>query len=270
MIVEQIWTANRARNFHYLIACGETGEATAIDPADHHLCLAAAEKRGWRVTQIVNTHEHRDHIAGNAAMVAATGAKLLAPANAGAKIKHVDRGLKDGDVVNVGNSVELVVLDTPGHTMSHIALLSKSRSPAQPQPQPPVLFSGDVLFNAGVGNCHNGGDPQVLFHTLETKIQNLSDETRVHPGHEYLQHNLAFSLDREPDNERVKTLLTELGDSSAPHEPLVTTIGLEREINPFLRLGSSTLVARLRESFPEMSGTREAVFLSLRQLRDRW
>lgn len=262
MIVEQIWTANRARNFNYLVACNETGEAMAIDPVDHNRCLAAAEKRGWRITQIVNTHEHGDHVAGNAAMIAATGAKLLAPGNAGQKIKNVDRGLKDGDWVNVGTSVELIVLDTPGHTMCHLALLFTA--------QPPVLFSGDVLFNAGVGNCHNGGDPQVLFQTIETKIQHLTDETRVYPGHEYLLNNLAFSLDREPNNPQVKKLLAELGESYDPDEPLVTTIGLERAINPFLRLGSETLVDRLRESFPDMPDTRQDVFLRLRQLRDRW
>jgi hydroxyacylglutathione hydrolase len=234
----------------------------AIDPVDHHRCLAAAEKRGWRITQIVNTHEHGDHVAGNAAMIAATGAKLLAPGNAGQKIKNVDRGLKDGDMVNVGTSVELIVLDTPGHTMCHLALLSTA--------QPPVLLSGDVLFNAGVGNCHNGGDPQVLFQTIETKIQHLTDETRVYPGHEYLLNNLAFSLDREPDNPQVKKLLAQLGESYDPDEPLVTTIGLERAINPFLRLGSKTLVDRLRESFPDMPATRQDVFLRLRQLRDRW
>ncbi|MGH7090187.1 MAG: MBL fold metallo-hydrolase, partial [Stellaceae bacterium] len=78
MIVEQIWTANAGRNFNYLVACGETGEALAIDPLDHEKCLAAAEARGWHITQIVNTHEHRDHTGGNPQMVAATGAPVLA------------------------------------------------------------------------------------------------------------------------------------------------------------------------------------------------
>lgn len=262
MIVEQIWTANRARNFNYLVACDQTGEATAIDPVDHDRCLAASEKRGWRITQIVNTHEHGDHVAGNVAMIEATGASLLAHVNAGPKIENIDRGLKDGDVISIGTSVKLIVLNTPGHTMCHIALLSTA--------QPPVLFSGDVLFNAGVGNCHNGGDPQMLFHTIETKVQNLPDDTRVYPGHDYLLNNLAFSLDREPDNLQVKKLLDELDGSYDPNQPLVATIGLEREINPFLRLESKTLVKRLRELFPNMSDTRKEVFLRLRQLRDRW
>ena len=65
MIVEQIWTANAYRNFNYLIVCPETGEALAIDPLDHRKCLARAKDKGWDITQILNTHEHGDHIGGN-------------------------------------------------------------------------------------------------------------------------------------------------------------------------------------------------------------
>ena len=82
MLVEQIWTANTYRNFNYLIACAETGDALAVDPLDHEKCLVTAKKRGWQITQIVNTHEHGDHTGGNRAMIAATGAKLLAHKNA--------------------------------------------------------------------------------------------------------------------------------------------------------------------------------------------
>src|SRR5437868_4135792 len=107
MIVERIWTGNAYRNFNYLIACPETGEALAIDPLDHEKTLNTARARGWRITQVLNTHEHRDHTGGNEAMVAATGAKVLAHANAKDKIPEMDRGLRAGDVVKVGRTVEL-------------------------------------------------------------------------------------------------------------------------------------------------------------------
>ena len=86
MIVKQIWTANAYRNFNYLIACGQTGEALAVDPLDHEKCLAAARKDGWTITQILNTHEHRDHTGGNEPLVQKTGAKILAHKNAGSRI----------------------------------------------------------------------------------------------------------------------------------------------------------------------------------------
>ena len=145
MIIEQIWTANAYRNFNYLIACHETGEALAIDPLDSKKCLNTAKDKGWEITQILNTHEHHDHTGGNDAVVKATGAKVLAHAKAGSSIAGMFRGLVAGDVIKVGKSVELEVLDTPGHTFCHVCLMAHGDRPA--------LFSGDTLFNAGAGNC---------------------------------------------------------------------------------------------------------------------
>jgi hydroxyacylglutathione hydrolase len=68
MLVERIWTGNAYRNYNYLIACPQTGEALAIDPLDHVKCLAAARAKGWQITQVLNTHEHEDHTGGNAAV----------------------------------------------------------------------------------------------------------------------------------------------------------------------------------------------------------
>ena len=86
MIVDQIWTGNAYRNFNYLIACAETGDALAIDPLDFRKCLAAAKDNGWTITKILNTHEHGDHTGGNGPMVEATGAEIIAHKNAGSRI----------------------------------------------------------------------------------------------------------------------------------------------------------------------------------------
>jgi len=263
MIVEQIWTANAYRNFNYLIVCPESGEALAIDPLDHKKCLAAAKDNGWEITQILNTHEHPDHIGGNRAVVAATGAKVLAHRNAKDKIPNMDVGLDAGDVVKVGKTVELEVLDTPGHTMSHVCLRAHSDEAA--------LFCGDTLFNAGAGNCHNGGHPHELYQTFVRQIAALPAETRVFPGHDYIAHNLQFTLDREPDNQRAPSLLAEV-ENQDPAHPLVTTLGLEKEINTFFRLHSPSVIARLREAFPDLPDQpdEETVFLKLRELRNSW
>jgi hydroxyacylglutathione hydrolase len=263
MIVHQIWTANAYRNFNYLIACAETGDALAIDPLDYSKCLAAARERGWNITQILNTHEHADHIGGNKAMVSATGAKVIAHRNAGRKIPNIGRGVGHGDMVKVGNTVELECLDTPGHTMSHICLLSHTDQPA--------LFSGDTLFNAGAGNCHNGGHPSELYETFAHQLDSLSDDTRLYPGHDYLLNNLCFTLDREPDNRKATEMLETYGNQD-PANAHVTTLGEERDVNVFFRLASPTIIARLREAFPDIGAAPDArtVFLKLRELRNSW
>jgi len=264
MIVEQIWTGNAYRNFNYLVACGETGEALAIDPLDHSKCLTRAKEQGWEITQILNTHEHHDHTGGNRPMMAATGASLLAHANAGARIDNVDVGLSAGDVVSVGKSVELLALDTPGHTMSHICLLAKT--------DPPALFCGDTLFNAGAGNCHHGGHPRQLYKTFASQLDELPDETLVYPGHDYITNNLGFTLDREPDNAAATSLLQDITGTHDPDNPLVTTMALERDINTFFRLTSPSVIRKLRESFPSMPAdpSPQEVFLKLRELRNSW
>ena len=264
MIVEQIWTGNNLRNFNYLIACPETGEALAVDPLDFEKCLSRAKDRGWDITQVLNTHEHGDHTGGNGPVIEATGATLLAHRNAGPRIDGIDVGLSAGDVVTVGKTVELLALDTPGHTMSHICLLSKTDAPA--------LFCGDTLFNAGAGNCHGGGHPEELYQTFTDQLDELQDETLVYPGHDYITNNLAFTLDREPDNDAAAKLSRELEQTHDPGNPMVTTIAQEREINTFFRLTSPTIAKRLREAFPELSEdpSPKEVFVRLRELRNSW
>ena len=263
MIVEQIWTANAFRNFNYLVACPETGEALAIDPLDRQKCLSTAKRHGWTITQILNTHEHGDHTGGNPAMIAATGAKLLAHYNAKHNISGIDVGLSAGDVIKVGRTVELLALDTPGHTMSHICLLSQTDEPA--------LFCGDTLFNAGAGNCHNGGHPEHLYTTFASQLSKLDDHTRIYPGHDYINNNLQFTCAREPDNTQAQALLEKISGQN-PDKALVSTIAMEKDINTFFRLQNPSVIAKLREDFPDLPEHPDpkTVFLKLRELRNRW
>ncbi len=263
MIIKQIWTGNAYRNFNYLIACPETGEALAIDPLDHKKCLGYAKDQGWDIIGIVNTHEHGDHTGGNRKMVAATGAQVLAHHRARSAIPEMSRGLKAGDVIKAGKTVELEVLDTPGHTMSHVCLLSHTQTPA--------LFSGDTLFNAGAGNCHNGGHPKELYETFVQQLVQLTDSTLIYPGHDYLHNNLEFTLDREPDNQAAKSLLAETAKQN-PEKALATSLAQEKEINTFFRLQSPQVIEQLQLKFPEIGDAPgpQTVFLKLRELRNNW
>ena len=194
-------------------------------------------------------------------MVAATGAKILA--HAGAAFSGIDRGLGAGDVIRVGKTVELESLDTPGHTMSHVCLLSRTDSPS--------LFCGDTLFNAGAGNCHNGGHPEELYSTFVEQISELPDHTLIYPGHDYIENNLEFTLDREPDNAEAKRLRDDV-QGQDPDRAMVTTLELEKRVNTFFRLTSPSVIAALRESFPDLPEQPDpkTVFLRLRELRNSW
>ena len=263
MLIEQIWTDNAWRNFNYLIACPETGDALVIDPLNYQQCLDVAQNHGWNITQIVNTHEHHDHIEGNKPLVQATGAKLLAHAGARSAISDIDIALIGGEVIKVGNTVELDVIDTPGHTMSHLCLLSKT--------QTPKLLSGDTLFNAGAGNCHGGGHPEALFDTFTNIFSKLPDDTQIYPGHDYIVSNLQFTLDREPSNAVAADLLHQV-IAQDPNKALITTIGLEKQINCFMRLDNPEIIANLKKSlseFPAQPSTKD-VFLALREMRNHW
>ena len=263
MIVEQVWTGNAYRNFNYLVACPETGDALAVDPLDYSRCLAVAKDRGWTISQILNTHEHGDHTGGNKGMVKATGASVIAHKNAGGRIPNMDRGVGAGDIIRVGSTVELECLDTPGHTMSHICVLSHTDQPA--------LFSGDTLFNAGAGNCHNGGHPDELYETFANQLERLDDQTLIYPGHDYLVNNLRFTLDREPDNLTAQQMLHEY-ENQDPNKALVTTLAMERDINTFFRLDSPSVIERLQAEFPDIGDapSPKDVFLKLRELRNSW
>jgi hydroxyacylglutathione hydrolase len=147
--------------------------------------------------------------------------------------------------------------------MCHICLRSHGDEPA--------LFAGDTLFNAGAGNCHNGGNPEDLYATFVEQLARLPAATRVYPGHDYIENNLRFTLAREPDNAAAQALLPAL----AGHDPAtarVTTLQEEKQINTFLRLGSPSVIAALREAFPDLPEQPDpkTVFTKLRELRNSW
>ena len=127
------------------------------------------------------------------------------------------------------------------------------------------------MFNAGAGNCHNGGYPSELYKTFSGQLAQLPDATKIYPGHDYIENNLRFTLDREPDNADARNMLSRLGGQN-PASAFVTTLDIERQINTFFRLSSPTVIARLREAFPDLPDAPDerTVFLKLRELRNSW
>jgi len=271
MLVEQISVNNSLRNYMHLVACPETREAAAIDPLDHERLLSRAQQLGWTIRGVINTHEHHDHIGGNEKVIQATGATLFAHHQALDKIPNVDEGLKAGDAVQIGTSVELIALDTPGHTFCHTCLYYMGKGDFETTEQMPALFSGDTLFNAGVGNCHNGGNPETMYQTFRDQLFLLPDYTRIFPGHDYIVNNLQFSLDREPNNAAARSLLAAM-EQWPMDSHFVSNIAMEKLVNAFFRLNNNEVIETLRAKFPDLQGmpTEEEVFLKLRELRNQW
>lgn len=260
MIIHQIPVRNPLRNYVYLLADMQSKEALVIDPLAYQACLDAAEQLGVTINKVLNTHEHHDHIGGNAQLIEATGARLFAPDRA--NIPNIDQYFKVGEFIAIGKH-HIKVLDTPGHTMTHICLYY-----AGDDQNIPALFSGDTLFAAGVGNCFNGGHPEVLYNTVTLAFSHFPKETRVFSGHDYIENNLRFTLDREPDNQTAKDLLKQF-EQGLDAESYITTLALEKEINVFMRLSNPMVREQLATKGYHCTDDK-STFVALRELRNQW
>ena len=134
-----------------------------------------------------------------------------------------------------------------------------------------ALFCGDTLFNAGVGRCDFGGEPKILYKTFAEQIFPMDDSVRIFPGHDYIENNIEFTLDREPDNATASSL-REKFKNGLDAESFVSDIGLEREINVFFRLDSQQVREGIASSLDlDVADLNdEKTFIGLRSLRDNW
>lgn len=224
-----------ADNYVWLVHDPESGETLVVDPAVAQPVLDAAAERGWTIGQIWNTHWHGDHIGGNAAIVAATGAMVTAPAAELAKIPDVDRPVKESDVVRLGKHVA-TVWEVPAHTAGHIAYHFADDG---------LVFVGDTLFAMGCGRLFEGTAEQ-MYHNM-ARLAALPEDTLAYCAHEYTLSNGKYAIRAEPDNADIAARLVaveamrERGEATVP-----TTIGQERATNPFMRAGSIEELARRR------------------------
>ncbi len=211
-------------NYGVLIHDGASGVTASIDAPDAEAIEAALAENGWTLTHILVTHHHSDHTQGIPALKAKYGCRVVGPRAEAAKVPGIDETVGGGDTYTFGR-YEARIFDTPGHTKGHIAWWF---------PGPAVLFAGDTLFALGCGRVFEGSMEE-MWRSLAT-LRGLPPETYVYCGHEYTLSNGRFAVTIEPDNTVLKARMVEIEEKRAEGEPtLPTTIGAERDTNPFLR-----------------------------------
>lgn len=221
-----------ADNFGVLVHDPSTGATASIDAGDEAPILAALGHKGWRLTDILITHHHSDHIAALSSLKARWGARVGAPRADQHRIPDIDVTLADGDHIQIG-SLDFVTIETPGHTSGHVSFYCEDEK---------ILFAGDTLFSLGCGRLFEGTAEQ-MWHSL-SRLAALPDETRLYCGHEYTLSNAKFAIKHDPDNVALRARIAEAEALRAKGAfTLPSTIGREKATNPFLRAAEPALAA---------------------------
>jgi hydroxyacylglutathione hydrolase len=241
-------------NFGYLVHDPDTGATASIDAPEAAPIINALDEEGWRLTDILVTHHHHDHVGGIAELKQKYGCRVTGPHDKSTRIANVDLRVANGDVVKVG-SLLARVLETPGHTLDHISYVFDTEK---------ALFAADTLFSIGCGRVFEGNYPMMWDSLL--KLRALPDDFRLYCGHEYTASNVKFALQIEPDNAALKARAEEVARLRAASEPTIPSLlGEEKKANVFLRADDPDVAIRLR-----MKGAGAAeVFGELRERKNK-
>jgi hydroxyacylglutathione hydrolase len=243
MAIEVLRVPVLADNYVWLAHDAASGETVVVDPAVAQPVLAAADARGWRITQIWNTHWHPDHTGGNAEIKAATNCTIIGPAAEADRIPTLDRQVAEGGMLHLGGHAARVI-EVPAHTSGHIAYHLADDH---------VAFVGDTLFAMGCGRLFEGTAEQMFANMA--RLAALPDETLVYCAHEYTLSNGRYALVAEPDNLDIRARMAEVEAARAAGEATVpTTIALERATNPFMRAATVQELAERRAAKDSFRG----------------
>lgn len=240
-------------NYVWLMREPQSGAVGVVDPAVAGPVLAEAARRGWKITHILNTHHHGDHVGGNREIKEATGCTVVGLRRDRARIPGIDIELDDGDRYRFGEA-EAEVIFVPGHTVGHCAYAFREQR---------ALFCGDTLFALGCGKMFEGTPQQ--FWTSLSRLRALPDDMRVYCAHEYTQSNARFAVTVEKDNAQLMARAASVDAARARGEATVPSLlGEEKQTNPFLRAD----VASLQTAVGMPGGDPALVFAEVRHRKD--
>ncbi len=257
LMVHQI--PSMADNLVWLVVCQATGDAAVIDGPEAGTVLDYCEQQAIRLTAVLNTHTHWDHIGINKDLEKRgllQGLRVVGGRSVAADVPGLTQGVDEGDEVRVGEAIGRV-MRTEGHLDGHVSYVFGD-----------VVFCGDTLFAGGCGYLFDG-PPQTMFDSL-MRLAGLPPETRVCCAHEYTEDNLRFAWSMEPGNAALAARIREVWAIRADGGCTVpSTIEVERATNPFLRPGSPELMSAVGQAMPEAElSTPAAVFAATRELKD--
>lgn len=253
--LEVVQFTARFDNFGVLLHDPASGATAAIDAPDADAVLAAAQAKGWRLTHILVTHKHLDHVEGIPALKAAYSCEVIGPAASAAEVGMYDRTLKDGDSFDWGG-VGVRVMATPGHTLDHLSYFL---------PEENLAFVGDTVFAMGCGRVLEGTH-DMMWDSVK-RLRDLPEETTLYCGHEYTLANAKFAVTVDPGNKKLHERLAEVEALRRSDQPtLPTTIGREKATNPFMRADHPAIATAvgLRGADPSR------VFAEIRTRKDRF
>lgn len=240
-------------NVGALIHDPQTGACAAIDAPEEGPILRALDETGWRLSEILVTHRHADHVQAIPALKRRLGCRVTAPQKAAAEVPDADAFVREGDTVKVGE-LAARVWETPGHCRDHIAYWFEADG---------ALFAGDTLFTLGCGRVMESSYAE-MWHSLE-RLAALPDDARVYSGHDYVLSNARFALAADRDNAAVTERAGEAERAKAEGRFLVpSTIGEEKRTNPFLRAGEPALALAVDKPGADAG----AVFQALREWKN--
>ena len=247
-----------AFNDNYIWAIVNGSSFAVVDPGDADPVFAFIQERGLGLVSILITHHHFDHTGGVAELKRLTSAKVFYPL--GSPFAEGDEAVGEGDSIEMEQlGTEFKVITTPGHTLDHVCYYREG-----------MLFCGDTLFSGGCGRLFEG-TPDQMRHSLQ-KLCRLPQDTKVYCAHEYTLSNLKFAFACDLQNARLEQYQRWCQQQRQEGRPtLPSSIGLEQEINPFLRCDTvdiqSAVMRECAQSAPMGQGE---IFAALRAWKDRF